>query len=103
MVAAFHIFKGAGDRVEVDGMEAGVMITLKDFDLALIELPTCCDIELTDFGSAAILEEAFLVNDDHIIKCRVLSAGASLLYLSFPCSDMPQPGNGNYFIAKTGG
>jgi hypothetical protein len=91
MVAASHIFKGAGDCVEVDGMRVVVTHVLKDFDLALIELPTCCNIELTDFGSAAVLEDAFLVNDNHVIKCRVLNAGSSLLYLSFPCSDMPQP------------
>lgn len=92
MVAASHIFKGAGDRLHVEGIEVAVTHVLKDFDLALIELPTCCNIELTDFGSAAVLEDAFLVNDNHDIKCKVLSAGASLLYLSFPCSDMPQPG-----------
>ncbi len=93
MVAASHIFKGAGDCLQVDGMEVAVTHVLKDFDLAFIELPTCYDIELTALGSAAVLEDAFLVNDNHIIKGRVLSAGASLLYLSFPCSDMPQPGD----------
>ncbi len=93
MVAASHIFKGAGDGLEVDGIEVAVTHVLKDFDLALIELPTCCNIELTNFGSAAVLEDAFLVNNNHIIKCRVLSARASLLYLSSPCSDMPQPGD----------
>ena len=102
IVAASHIFKGAGDRVEVDGMEVAVTTTLKDFDLALIELPTCCNIELTDFGSAALLEEAFLVNNNHVIKCRVLSAGASLLYLSFPYSDMPQPGDSGSPILQAG-
>jgi hypothetical protein len=70
--------------------------------IALIELPTCCDIELTDFSSAAVLEDAFLVNDNHIIKCRVLSAGASLLYLGFPCSDMPQPGDSGSPILQEG-
>lgn len=88
--------------MEVDGMEVTVTHVLKDFDLALIELPTCCNIELTDFGSAAVLEEAFLVNDNHVIKCRVLSAGASLLYLSFPCSDMPQPGDSGSPILQAG-
>ena len=102
IVAASHIFKGAGDGLEVEGMEATVSHVLKDFDLSLIELPTCCDIELTDFGSAAVLEDAFLVNDNHIIKCRVLSAGASLLYLSFPCSDMPQPGDSGSPILQAG-
>lgn len=76
--------------------------TLKDFDLALIELPTCCDIELTDFDSAVVLEDAFLVNDNHIIKCKVLSAGSSLLYLSFPCSYMPQPGDSGSPILQGG-
>ena len=88
--------------MEVDGMEVAVTTTLKDFDLALIELPTCCNIELTDFGSAALLEEAFLVNNNHVIKCRVLSAGASLLYLSFPYSDMPQPGDSGSPILQAG-
>ncbi len=88
--------------MEVDGMRVPVTHVLKDFDLAFIELPTCCNIELTNFASAAVLEDAFLVNDNHVIKCRVLSAGASLLYLSFPCSYMPQPGDSGSPILQDG-
>lgn len=33
MVAASHIFKGAGDCLQVDGMEVTVTHVLKDFDL----------------------------------------------------------------------
>lgn len=69
----------------VDGKEVAVTIILKDFDLALIELPSDSMIELTRFGNVAVLENALLTNYRHAIKCRVLNAGASLIYFSFPC------------------
>ena len=62
IVAASHIFRGKGDRVAVDGRELVVKSIFKDFDLALIELPTDCMFEITEFGGAAVLETATLVN-----------------------------------------
>ena len=59
-------------------MEVAVTRILKDFDLALIKLPPECMVKITELGIAAELEEAFLVNDIHIIRCRVVNAGASL-------------------------
>ena len=50
----------------VDGREVVVKSILKDFDLALIELPPDCMVEITEFGSAAVLENASLVNDMHL-------------------------------------
>ncbi len=102
IVAASHIFRGKGDRVAVDGRELVVKSTFKDFDLALIELPTDCMFEVTEFGSAAVLETATLANDMHVIKCKVINAGASLLYLLFPSSDMPQPGDSGSPILQAG-
>lgn len=102
MVTASHIFHGAGDRVKVEGKELAVKNIFKDFDLALIELPLDCKVELTSFGSAAVLENALLANDIHTIECRVLSAGTSLLYLSFPCADMPQTGESGSPIIQGG-
>ena len=102
IVTAAHIFHGTGDRVKVDGKQVAVRGFLKDFDLALIELPHDCDVEITKFGSTIVLDEALLANDIHIIKCRVASAGDSLIYLHFPCFDMPQPGDSGSPILQTG-
>jgi hypothetical protein len=43
---------------------------LKDFDLALIELPPDCMVEITKFGSAVVLDDALLANDMHVIASR---------------------------------
>jgi hypothetical protein len=102
IVAASHIFHGVGEHVIVDGMEVVVKSILKDFDLALIELPPDCMVEFTEFGSAVVLEDALIANDMHVITCRVVSAGASLLYLGFPCFDMPQPGDSGSLSCKQG-
>ena len=102
IVTASHIFHGTGDRVIVDGMEVAVKSILKDFDLALIELPPDCMVEITEFGSALVLENALLANDTHVIKCKVVNSGASLLYLGFPGFDMPQPGDSGSPILQSG-
>lgn len=102
IVAASHIFRAVGDHVEVEGMKVAVKTILKDFDLALIELPPDCTVEITNFGKAVVLDSALLANDMHVIPCRVIGAGSSLLYLSFPCSDMPQPGDSGSPILQEG-
>jgi len=102
IVAASHIFRGTGDRVTVDGRELVVKNIFKDFDLALIELPNGCIFEVTEFGSAEVMETATLVNDMHVIKCKVINAGASLLYMLFPISDLPQPGDSGSPILQLG-
>ena len=102
IVAASHIFHGAGDRVTVDGRGLVVKSIFKEFDLALIELPTDYTFEITEFGSAAVLENASLVNDVHTIACRVINAGTSLLYLNFPSFDMPQHGDSGSPILQAG-
>jgi len=102
IVAASHIFRGEGDRVTVDGRELVVKSIFKDFDLALIELPPDCMVEITEFGSAAVLENALLANDTHVIKCKVVNSGASLLYLNFSYLDMPQPGDSGSPIQQAG-
>lgn len=102
MVTVSHIFRGEGDSLIVDGMRLTVTRVLKDFDLALIKLPPQCMVKITEIGSAAELEGAFLVNDAHIIRCRVVNAGASLLYLGFRCLDMPEPGDSGSPIMQAG-
>ncbi len=102
IVAASHIFHGEGDRVTVDGREFTVKRLFKNFDLALIEIPPDCTFETTKFGSAIVLENASLVNDTHVIACRVINAGNSLLYLSFPAFDMPHPGDSGSPILQAG-
>jgi hypothetical protein len=102
IVAASHIFHGVGDRVTVDGREHIVKQIFRNFDLALIELPPDCTFEFTQFGCAAVLENASLVNDVHSITCRVINAGATLVYLSFPSFDMPQPGDSGSPILQAG-
>lgn len=102
MVTVSHIFRGEGDSLIVDGMRLTVTRILKDFDLALIKLPPECMVKITEIGSAAELEETFLVNDAHIIRCRVVNAGASLLYLGFRCLDMPEPGDSGSPIMQAG-
>lgn len=102
IVAASHIFRGEGDRVTVDGREYVVKQIFKTYDLALIELSPDCTFEITQFGSAAVLENASLVNEIHSITCRVINAGATLVYLSFPYFDMPQPGDSGSPILQAG-
>ena len=98
IVTTSHIFHGVGDRVKVDERQVVVKTILKDFDLALIELPPDCKVEITKFGNAILLEEALLTNDMHVIKCRVVNAGD----LHFPCFDMPQPGDSGSPILQAG-
>jgi hypothetical protein len=102
LVAASHIFKGTGDLLTVNGMEVAVNSILKDFDLALIKLPSSCEFEITEFGSAVVLERASLTNEVHTIECKVINAGTSLVYLSFPHFDMPQPGDSGSPILQAG-
>lgn len=102
IVTASHIFRGEGDRVTVDGREFIVKRVFKEYDLALIELPPGCKFEITEFGNAAVLENASLVNDMHTLACRVINAGASLLYLNFSYIDMPQPGDSGSPILQAG-
>ena len=102
MVTASHIFRGEGDHLTVDGRELAVTSILKAFDLALIELPPDCLFEITELGSAAELEQALLVNDLHVIKCRVVNAGASLLFLGFRCRELPEPGDSSSPILQAG-
>lgn len=101
IVTASHIFHGKEYHVEVDGMEAAVKTVVKDFDLALIELPSDCIVEITNFGKAVVLDDALLANEMHVIACRVINAGSSLLYLSF-FSDIPQPGDSGSPILQAG-
>jgi hypothetical protein len=49
-----------------------------------------------------VLEEAFLVNDIHIARLRVVNAGVSLLFLSFQFNDMPEPGDSGSPILQAG-
>jgi len=103
MITVSHIFRGEGDYLTVDGMKVAVTRILKDFDLALIELPPACPFEVTELGSAAELEQAALVvNDTRIIRCRVVTAGTSLLFLGFQCNDMPEPGDSGSPILQAG-
>ncbi len=102
MVTVSHIFRGAGDHLIVDGMEVAFTKIFKDFDLALIELPPESTVKITELGNAAEPEEAFLVNDIHIIRCMVVNAGASLLYLGFRCLNMPGPGDSGSPILQAG-
>ena len=102
MVTVSHIFRGEGDYLVVDGMLLPVTTVLKDYDLALIELPPDSAVETTELGNAAELEQAELINDIHAIRCRVVNAGASLLYLGFGCRSMPEPGDSGSPILQAG-
>jgi hypothetical protein len=102
MVTVSHIFREEGDHLTVDGMKLAVTRALKYFDLALIKLPSGSAIEITEFGSPAVLEQAELINDVHVIRCRVVNAGASLVYLSFQRFDMPEPGDSGSPILQAG-
>ncbi len=93
MVTVSHLFRGEGDRLTVDGMKLIVTRILKDYDLALIELPSDSSVEITEFSVPTVLEQAELINEIHVIQCRVVNSGASLVYLSFRRFDMPEPGD----------
>jgi len=103
IVTVSHIFRrGEGDHLTAGGRKLTVTKILKAFDLALIELPPTCTFEITELGSAAELEQAELVNDIHTIKCRVVNAGASLLFLGFQCYNMPEPGDSGTPVLQAG-
>ncbi len=104
IACASHIFHGTGVGicVKVDGAEGIVSRFLEGFDIALIELPSGFNVEATELGSAAVMEDALLVNEQHSIPCRVIRAGTSLISLLFPCSDMPQPGDSGSPIQQEG-
>jgi hypothetical protein len=102
MVTVSHIFRGKDVHLTVDGKKLVVTKILKNYDLALIELPPDSEVELTEFGSAAVLEQAELINDIHIIRCRVVNAGASLLFLNFQYNNMPVPGDSGSPILQAG-
>ena len=91
-----------GTCVEVEGMKGMVRRFIEDYDVALIEVPSTVTAEVTEIGSAAIMDDALMVNENHSIPCRVTRAGVSLLSLQFPCSDMPQPGDSGSPIMHEG-
>lgn len=102
MVTVSHIFRGEGDHLTVDGKKLAVTIMLKDYDLGLVKLPPDITFETTEFGTPAVLEQAELVNDAHVIQCRVVNAGVSLVYLAFRRFDMPEPGDSGSPILQAG-
>lgn len=104
IATASHIFHAGriGSRVQVEGTEGVVTRFLEDFDVALIELPPSCLAEITELGSAAEMEDALLVNEQHNIPCRVTRSGASLHFLLFPCFNMPEPGDSGSPILQKG-
>ena len=102
MVTVSHLFRGEGDHLTVDGMKLAVTRILKDYDLALIELPPDIPVEITEFGIPAVLEQAELINETHVIRCRIVNSGASLVYLSFPRLNMPEPGDSGSPILQGG-
>lgn len=102
MVTVSHLFQGEGDHLTVDGIKFAVTRILKDYDLALIELPPDSPVEITEFGVPAVLEQAELINETHVIRCRIVNSGASLVYLSFPRLNMPEPGDSGSPILQGG-
>ncbi|WP_292373532.1 serine protease [Methanosarcina sp. UBA411] len=102
MVTVSHLFQGEGDHLTVDGIKFAVTRILKDYDLALIEIPPDSPVEITEFGVPAVLEQAELINETHVIQCRIVNSGASLVYLSFPCLNMPEPGDSGSPILQGG-
>ncbi len=102
IAAAAHIFQKTGNRVQVNGREGIVKRFLDGFDVVLIELPSGCEAQITELGSAVVMEDALLINEQHSIACRVIRAGTSLLYLLFRCFDMPQPGDSGSPIKQEG-
>ncbi len=102
LATASHIFHKTGIFVDVEGMKGIVKRFIEDYDAALIELPGDCAPEVTSLGSAEVMADALLFNEHHSIPCRVTRAGASLLTLQFPCSDMPQPGDSGSPILQDG-
>ena len=103
MVTVSHILQKEGDRLTVDGKRFAVTRILKDYNLALIQLPAGSEVEITEFGSPAELELAELINDTRVIHyCRVANSGASLLFLGFQCHDMPAPEDSGSPIVQRG-
>ena len=102
IAAAAHIFHETGHSVQVNGTEGIVKRFLDDFDVALIELSSGCMAQITEFGSAAVMEDALLMNEQRNIPCRIIRGGTSLLSLLFRCFDMPQPGDSGSPIVQKG-
>ncbi len=102
IASASHIFHKIGTSVEVEGIKGLVRRFIEDYDVALIELPPTIAAEVTQLSSASVMDDAFLFNEIHTIRCRITRAGISLLSLQFPCSDMPQPGDSGSPILQEG-
>lgn len=102
MVTVSHIFRDEGDNLTVDGVKLVVTSILKDYDLTLVKLPLDSKVEITEFGVPALLEQAELINDTHVVQCRVVNAGTTLVYLSFRRFDMPEPGDSGSPILQRG-
>jgi len=102
IAAAAHIFHETGNSVQVNGTEGIVKRFLDDFDIALIELNSGCNAQITELGSAAVMEDAMMSNEKSNIPCRVIQGGTSLLSLLFRCFDMPQPGDSGSPIVQKG-
>ncbi|MGB9926791.1 MAG: serine protease [Methanosarcina sp.] len=102
IVTVAHIFQGEGDNLLVDGKKLTVTQLVKDFDLALVELPSDSVVEITELETPGGLEQAMLVNEIHSIRCRVVNSGVSLLFLGFQCSNMPEPGDSGSPILQEG-
>lgn len=102
IATAAHIFHKPGNKVRIVGREGIVKRFLDGFDVALIELPSGCEAEITELGNASVMEDALLINEQHSIACRVIRGGASLHSLLFPCFDMPQPGDSGSPIEQEG-
>ncbi|MCE8425465.1 MAG: serine protease [Candidatus Methanoperedens sp.] len=102
IAAASHIFHETGNSVQVNGTDGIMKRFLDDFDIALIELTSDCMAQITELGSAALMEDAVLMNEQRNIPCRVIQGGTSLISLLFRCFDMPQPGDSGSPIVQKG-
>jgi hypothetical protein len=70
MAAAAHIFHKPGNKVRIDGRECIVKRFLEDFDVALIELHSGCEAEITELGNASVMDDALLINEQHSIPAH---------------------------------
>ena len=102
IAAAAHIFHETGNNVQVNGTEGIVKRFLDDFDVALIELTSGSMAQITELGSAAVMEDAMLLKEQRNIPCQVIRGGTSLISLLFRCFDMPQPGDSGSPIVQKG-
>ncbi len=99
-VVPAHIFQAAGTHnLRVGGLACKVVYMPGDADLAFFPIPGAC--QLTDLAKPR-LGEAEILNDRHVMRCRVSDTSWSIVYVVLPPGDLPGPGESGSPLLQDG-